>query len=680
MIDNGICHNPLNTNPFEIGTPDDILDDDEIDDALIAAYSFSDLINMTNLTEWIKRVTARNGFITMQFAKLNMSIDVYSESNATELRLLLQKVDKFTSQNLSEIGNVNDNPFITNNNNNNDTTPSNTSIISFLDVKNSVNRFKYVNQQYALTIGNQHSNGLNRGSRKYRNFYDSRFFAVSVYQPPLTIEYTGLYSLQLNSVVLRALRLMYLPPKYFDSFTISSILNENNLNYLNSKIDRYIESSLHNICYSHLENYPTSIKEDQQELKLIESKRKQIIGSLNHHNTNKANNPNVIVNWTDYELFKNDLHSQLTELDRKSLILQYRIREKECWWACTKIKVVHKFQNRKKKRKSSSSTLSLTSTDESGNTFGSSLEQFMLDLLYGSNDEFDDNDGDATSGDDDSSDSESDGHWLVDILTQMLTPDSADLTDSIAEDDGDSLSHQENDDNELERDDDDDVGDVEDIESDDETNYVSKEKLLIGVIKQGSIIMASTKGWNSPSINNVGSGDASSMLNIANLFSGSGNTFTISGSNSNIRINGNSISIGDVNSLFNLNLNTNSNDNSGGGGSGNSVQKKKKKKDIPETIPFENMMGGTSFVAFTIDQSGQTRQIGSSNVDLGNIDIASLLGGAQTQNGQSNVVRLTNLPPQRKKKPTNVVNVDRGNSANAANDESSDVDMEPDTD
>ena len=53
-------------------------------------------------------------------------------------------------------------------------------------------------------------------------------------------------------------------------------------------------------------------------LKLIESKRKQIIKSLNYHsddNKTRNINLNIRVNWTDFELFKSDLNIQLTELD-----------------------------------------------------------------------------------------------------------------------------------------------------------------------------------------------------------------------------------------------------------------------------------------------------------------------------------------------------------------------------
>ena len=62
---------------------------------------------------------------------------------------------------------------------------------------------------------------------------------------------------------MKILRLMFMPEKYFDSFTISSILNNFEKQYLKKYIDVNVNKNFNNICFDELFKYNTTINEDK---------------------------------------------------------------------------------------------------------------------------------------------------------------------------------------------------------------------------------------------------------------------------------------------------------------------------------------------------------------------------------------------------------------------------------
>ena len=622
-------------------------------------YGLYELVNMNNLTTWIETMTSKTGIVTVSFESINMTFEVYAETNATELKSLLTAIDDYLIEETKK-------------KNNNET-------ILWKDMKQSLNRYKYFNQVARRKQKQDNDSSMPSKKKNGQKNYKKRQSTWRLFEPPVTIEYTGINKLQISNRFLKSLRLMYLPEKYFDSFTISSILNENNMQFLNDKIDSNVEYSIHSICNSHLNAYPTSLTQDREELKFIESKRKKIIETLNYHNkqskfdsnttniainSNNNNNNDNAVNWTDYEVFKNNLLSELTALDRESLILQYRIREKDYWSVCSRLHIVHYFQTHwnklksqhKKKHHSSTAgstldTSAITTSVDGTNSFTNALELLMNQLvggLFSSNDnnnnnnidiaidefditiidEFDENDI-ITSDSCESSDSNS--HWMVNILSNMLSndatsqgSDSLKLEYNIIENGTNVINSNENNVN---------------------NSGVSRLRLVIGKPRRGSRLLASTKGWNSPSLSNTNTNSnsnrkASNGLNLMNLASsmlqgnnqrvehfsitGNGNGFTLSTGDSNdvqisgtsFSIDGNNINIGNGNNL--IDLNSNNNDN----------------VDIPETVPFESIMTASGVVAYTIDPgTGQLRQLNSNS--LGNIDMSALMTAALANAGNS---------------------------------------------
>merc|ERR1719242_1892100 len=80
----------------------------------------------------------------------------------------------------------------------------------------------------------------------------------------------------INKKMANNMRLNYLPNSYFDSFTISSILNGFERRYLKKVIDPLIEDGFHRGCDQLLEGYGTDNDEDEQELVKIAIEHNQI--------------------------------------------------------------------------------------------------------------------------------------------------------------------------------------------------------------------------------------------------------------------------------------------------------------------------------------------------------------------------------------------------------------------
>eukprot|EP01084_Bolivina_argentea_P306222 529117_1 len=117
-----------------------------------------------------------------------------------------------------------------------------------------------------------------------------------------TLKLNGRNSMEIDASMLRRLRLTYVPNEYFDSFTISSILNDFETDYLRNIIDPLVIEQIHGLCNDLLMKYPTNYNEDETELIRIEMEKNEIITNLN----------------TDL----------LSRLNIMSTVLRYRMREK----------------------------------------------------------------------------------------------------------------------------------------------------------------------------------------------------------------------------------------------------------------------------------------------------------------------------------------------------------------
>merc|ERR1712157_600920 len=68
----------------------------------------------------------------------------------------------------------------------------------------------------------------------------------------------------------------YLPDEYFDSFTISSIINGFEMAHLKKVIDPLVNEGLHIACSRLLEEYDTSYNDDLAEIQRVEAEREEI--------------------------------------------------------------------------------------------------------------------------------------------------------------------------------------------------------------------------------------------------------------------------------------------------------------------------------------------------------------------------------------------------------------------
>ncbi len=129
------------------------------------------------------------------------------------------------------------------------------------------------------------------------------------------LQLNGHNMLEIDADMLRRLRLTYLPAKYFDSFTISSILNHLEYNYLRNIIDPLIIKAIHGVCDDLLMKYPTSYNEDEIELTRIEMEKNDIINKLKLNRNRDLNKSAKLGNL-------------LWEVNTVAIVLRYRMKEK----------------------------------------------------------------------------------------------------------------------------------------------------------------------------------------------------------------------------------------------------------------------------------------------------------------------------------------------------------------
>ena len=132
--------------------------------------------------------------------------------------------------------------------------------------------------------------------------------------------------LRVNGEFIRFLRLAFLPKERFDAFTINSILNDFEFDYLTNSLDFVVENALNEICSNLLAQYPTDIRSDRMSLRKVERKKKKILRAMKK-NRNR--------NLTEMKMLREDK----ALLDREALVLKYRIREKEFVRKCTKMTI-----------------------------------------------------------------------------------------------------------------------------------------------------------------------------------------------------------------------------------------------------------------------------------------------------------------------------------------------------
>ena len=132
--------------------------------------------------------------------------------------------------------------------------------------------------------------------------------------------------LRVNGEFIRFLRLAFLPKERFDAFTINSILNDFEFDYLTNPLDVVVENALNEICRNLLAQYPTDIVSDRMSLTKVERKKKKILRAMKK-NRNR--------NLTEMKMLRDDK----ALLDREALVLKYRIREKEFVRKCTKMTI-----------------------------------------------------------------------------------------------------------------------------------------------------------------------------------------------------------------------------------------------------------------------------------------------------------------------------------------------------
>ena len=142
----------------------------------------------------------------------------------------------------------------------------------------------------------------------------------------LHFDYNGEPVIGIPGFFMRFLRLAYLPPQYFDSYTISSILNDHQYDYLESVIDPLIHNEFNNVCRNLLMRFPTRYQEDQMRADSIIKEREYIVMAM-HFNGNK--------NLTETER----LRDIMSRLDMESMVLEYLMREKVVLEKCTTLQL-----------------------------------------------------------------------------------------------------------------------------------------------------------------------------------------------------------------------------------------------------------------------------------------------------------------------------------------------------
>eukprot|EP01083_Nonionella_stella_P164914 547319_1 len=373
---------------------------------------------------------------------------------------------------------------------------------------------------------------------KCRHNIQNRASDFKVFAPPLHMEYYGQHVIKVDANFLRFLRLVFLPTQHFDSFTINSILNDFEFDYLQNTVDPFVQHSLNRLCDDLLNEYPNTYVADQVELQKTERKRTRVMNRLRW---NRNRNMSKTQSATD----------ELALLDRSSLALQYRVREKTFLKQCSKLRFepTSSYLKSIMKRKREKKRMSIE--NNVSNQSNGSMDSSAFDIL--------------------------DTEQVQEIWTNLIR--TAAMQTAAAQ----SLLSNTND-----------AGDEEDT-----PRIVSIEELMIGKPKEPKQTLAETVGWNSPNVGVSGSnvqqqivftGNDGQQLDLSSLFGGAGTTtFTINGGG--LQINNGQLIIGD-NTQVEVVGNTNANGNNNN-------------QAIPQVVPFSQLMGqGATWSVVSLNQNG----------------------------------------------------------------------------
>ena len=137
-----------------------------------------------------------------------------------------------------------------------------------------------------------------------------------------TITLNGQKNVSVDKEMSNNMRLTFLPNEYFDSFTISSIINGFETNYVTQVIDPLIEYGLHRACAQLLEEYDTDYDEDAEELEQVQKKRDEIKRRMEDKNEDRV-----------------ALQDELWKFDMNDQVLRYRMREKQYLMDCSYLRL-----------------------------------------------------------------------------------------------------------------------------------------------------------------------------------------------------------------------------------------------------------------------------------------------------------------------------------------------------
>merc|ERR1712048_661692 len=121
----------------------------------------------------------------------------------------------------------------------------------------------------------------------------------------------------------RNMRLTYLPDEYFDSFTISSIINGFETGYVKKVIDPLVNEGLHIACARLLEEYDTTYNEDLAEIQEVEAEREGIYAKMEQEDADVQ-----------------ALQDELWGLETLHQVLEYRMREKGNLMDCSYLEIL----------------------------------------------------------------------------------------------------------------------------------------------------------------------------------------------------------------------------------------------------------------------------------------------------------------------------------------------------
>ena len=140
---------------------------------------------------------------------------------------------------------------------------------------------------------------------------------------------------------MKLFRLMFIPEKHFDSFTIKNILENTESIYVYKYIDSNINKNIRKKCEYKLKKYDTTINEDKLALIELKEKRKNIIERIEKLESKPFsqynpmftphNNPNYFKEkYKERQL----LAKALNKIERENMVLEYKIREKSFYKDC----------------------------------------------------------------------------------------------------------------------------------------------------------------------------------------------------------------------------------------------------------------------------------------------------------------------------------------------------------